>query len=117
MNREAFAAVVATALTGGALLLVSGNRAAEGPVLLSLWGGHGVHMGDLPVVALWLVAMAALLAVKRRRSSGPTASSAPPDAAGAPSGQQSQPGGVAPPDAAHRHLASPGSPSEAEGHQ
>ena len=54
-------AVTAAVLTGFALLLVTGEYANDGPVVLSLTPGHGLHEGDLFVLAGWAVAVLALL--------------------------------------------------------
>ncbi len=63
------AAVAGAVLSGFAFLLVTGRYANDGPVLLRLWAGHGVHLGDLFVATGWAVAMAMLwvLAWPRRR--------------------------------------------------
>ena len=55
-------------LTGFALLLVTGRYVADGPVLLSLSAEHGLHEGDLLVVAGWAAGVAAVvrLVVRRR---------------------------------------------------
>lgn len=42
-----------------AAVLVPGQVPWSGPVLLSLTATHGVHLGDLAVVALWLLVLAA----------------------------------------------------------
>jgi len=66
------AAVTAAVLTGFALLLVTGEYANDGPVLLTITSRHGLHEGDLFVIAGWAVALVALLVallVPRRRVS------------------------------------------------
>jgi hypothetical protein len=65
------AGVVAVALTLFALLLVTGNYTEEGPVVVRFSQAHGVHVGDLVVLAVWAVALAALV---RLTTSGRTAS-------------------------------------------
>jgi hypothetical protein len=52
---------IAGVLTGFAFLLVTGKYLKEGPVLVDLSYNHGLHKGDLLVMAGWAVAMLALL--------------------------------------------------------
>ncbi len=69
MLRWFLAMVVAAVLSGFAGLLVTGEYAKEGPILVGLGDGHGVHLGDVFVCAGWVVAMAAvaiLLYLSRR---------------------------------------------------
>lgn len=54
------ASVAGAVLSGFAILLVTGQYFNDGPVLIRLVGDHGVHEGDLFVVAGWAVAMAAV---------------------------------------------------------
>ncbi|MGY1844799.1 hypothetical protein [Modestobacter sp. SYSU DS0875] len=61
--RWASAALVAAVLTGFALLLVTGRHRKEGPVVLALSTNHGLHAGDLLVLAGWAVSLVALLVV------------------------------------------------------
>ncbi len=63
------AAVAGAVLSGFAFLLVTGRYANDGPVLLQLWAGHGLHLGDLFVATGWAVAMVmlAVLAWPHRR--------------------------------------------------
>ena len=65
MLRLLCSAVVGAVLTGFAFLLVTGEYINDGPVLLSLSGSHGLHAGDMFVVAGWGVAMAALVVLTR----------------------------------------------------
>lgn len=69
MLRWLYALVVEAVLSGLALLLLTG-RYKEGQVVLSLNAQHGLHSGDLFVLAGWLVGTAALLplALSRRGS-------------------------------------------------
>jgi hypothetical protein len=55
------AAVTAAVVSGFALLLVTGRYISDGPVLAKLGGGHGVHLGDVFVLAGWVVAMVMLV--------------------------------------------------------
>ena len=57
------AAVVAVVLSAFALLLVTGEYANDGPVVLTLTSRHGLHEGDLFVIAGWAVAVVSLLVV------------------------------------------------------
>lgn len=66
---------VAGVLTGFAFLLVTGQYLKEGPVLIGLSYNHGLHKGDLFVMAGWAVAMLALLMLlvaspRRERTGG-----------------------------------------------
>ncbi len=65
------AAVVGAVVSGFAFLLVTGRYANDGPVLVMVAEGHGVHLGDVFVVAGWAVSMAMLVLVaathQRRR--------------------------------------------------
>ena len=47
-------------LSGFALLLLTGEYARQGPILLSLSATHGVHRGDVAVVLGWALGMAGL---------------------------------------------------------
>jgi hypothetical protein len=58
-------------VTGGvlsafALLLVTAEYETEGPVVVEVTRTHGLHAGDLLVVAGWAVAILALLALTVR---------------------------------------------------
>jgi hypothetical protein len=55
------AAVSAGVLTVFAVLLVTGHYLDEGPVVLVVTASHGVHEGDLYVLAGWALGMIALL--------------------------------------------------------
>ena len=61
MIRWACALVVGAVLSGFAFLLLTGRYSNDGPVLLTLGRDHGLHAGDLFVIAGWAVAMAALV--------------------------------------------------------
>lgn len=60
VKRWLCALLVGGVLSGFAFLLVTGQYLNDGPVVLSLTRSHGLHAGDLFVVAGWAVAMAAL---------------------------------------------------------
>jgi hypothetical protein len=55
------ALVAGAVVSGFAALLVTGEYANEGPTLLSVSSSHGLHVGDLFVLAGWAVAVLALL--------------------------------------------------------
>ncbi len=61
MLRWFCAAVTAAVVSGFAFLLVTGRYISDGPVLAKLGGGHGVHLGDVFVLAGWVVAMVMLV--------------------------------------------------------
>lgn len=61
MLRWFCAAVPAAVVSGFAFLLVTGRYISDGPVLAKLGGGHGVHLGDVFVLAGWVVAMVMLV--------------------------------------------------------
>ncbi|KQS68855.1 hypothetical protein [Modestobacter sp. Leaf380] len=65
MVRWLCALVAAFVVSGFAYLLVTGRYANDGPVLLQLTVTHGLHAGDLFIVAGWVVAMAALALLLR----------------------------------------------------
>jgi hypothetical protein len=57
------ALVTAGVLSGFTFLLLTGDYINDGQVVVGLGGGHGVHEGDLFVVAGWAVALTALAVV------------------------------------------------------
>jgi hypothetical protein len=61
-----YAGVVGAVLTGFAFLLLTGRYLTDGPVLVRLGDGHGLHAGDLFVIAGWLAAMTALVLLTSR---------------------------------------------------
>jgi len=66
VRRRVYAGVVGAVLTGFAFLLLTGRYLTDGPVLVRLGDGHGLHAGDLVVIAGWLVAMTALVLLTSR---------------------------------------------------
>ena len=60
------ALMVGGTLTVFTFLLVTGDYITDGPVLIAVTKSHGLHAGDLFVMAGWAVAMAALLLLARR---------------------------------------------------
>lgn len=52
--------VAAAVLSVFAALLLNGQYRAEGPVLVTLWGSHGIHRGDILVAGGWLIGMIAI---------------------------------------------------------
>jgi hypothetical protein len=63
MIRSLCALVVTGIVSGFAFLLVTGEYSNEGPVLVTVARGHGVHAGDVFVIAGWAVAVLAILAL------------------------------------------------------
>ena len=61
MIRWLFAFLIGAVLSGFAFLLVTGEYIKEGPVVTTLSENHGVHAGDVLVIAGWAVSMLALL--------------------------------------------------------
>jgi hypothetical protein len=59
--RWIYVVVIGAVVSGFAFLLVTGRYINDGPVLVSLGHGHGLHEGDIFVIAGWSVSMAALL--------------------------------------------------------
>ncbi len=67
--RWLLAFVTAGTLTVFAVLLVTGSYANEGPILVRVTDGHGVHLGDVFVLTGWAVAMLSqlgLVVIRRR---------------------------------------------------
>jgi hypothetical protein len=60
MLRWLCALMVAGILSGFTFLLLTGRYINDGPVLVRLTASHGLHAGDLFVIAGWVVGMAAL---------------------------------------------------------
>ncbi|MET0765872.1 MAG: hypothetical protein ABWY29_13485 [Blastococcus sp.] len=73
MARWLYVVVIGAVVSGFAFLLLTGQYINDGPVLVSLGHDHGLHEGDLFVVAGWLASMAALvaLAASSRRRGAP----------------------------------------------
>lgn len=72
MLRWLSALVVGAVLSGFAFLLLTGRYINDGPVLVTLSSDHGLHAGDLFVLAGWVVAMVSLgVLVRRERRLGP----------------------------------------------
>ena len=59
-------------LSAYTFLLLTGRYINDGPVVIALSRGHGLHAGDLFVLAGWCVGMGALAWLARRpRRTGP----------------------------------------------
>ncbi len=65
MLRWLCAVVVGVILTGFTFLLLTGRYINDGPVLITLVQSHGLHAGDLFVIAGWAVGMTALVILAR----------------------------------------------------
>jgi len=63
-------------LTGFTFLLITGRYIHDGPVVASVTRNHGLHAGDVFVLAGWAVGMVSLVALAlmqgRRREPGGT---------------------------------------------
>lgn len=68
MLRWLYTGIVATILSGFTFLLLTGHYINDGPVLVRVAPSHGLHAGDVFVMAGWAVAMAALGLLTRRPS-------------------------------------------------
>ena len=64
--RWMYALVVGGIVSGFTVLLVTGRYINDGPVVITLTKTHGLHAGDLFVLAGWVVAMAALVLLARK---------------------------------------------------
>ena len=53
--------MIGAVVTWFSLLLVTGEYSEEGAVLFAVSSEHGVHKGDLMVIACWAVSIVALL--------------------------------------------------------
>lgn len=61
MLRWLFALVVGGILSTFTFLLLTGRYINDGPVVLTVTESHGLHAGDLFVIAGWAVAMSVLV--------------------------------------------------------
>ena len=70
MLRWAAAALTAAVMTGFAVLLLAGRYVREGPVLVTFSETHGLHRGDVGIMAAWALGMIGLLTslLAQRRS-------------------------------------------------
>ncbi len=70
MLRRLVGLVAAAVLSGFAALLLNGQYRADGPVVLTLWEGHGIHRGDILIAAGWLIGIiaVAVLVLERPRN-------------------------------------------------
>lgn len=65
MLRWLCALMVGGTLSAFTFLLVTGDYITDGPVLIAVTRSHGLHAGDLFVMAGWAVAMTALFLLAR----------------------------------------------------
>jgi hypothetical protein len=63
-----YAVVVGAVLTVFAFLLLTGRYINDGPILVALTDEHGLHAGDLFVIAGWVAAMTALVLLATSRA-------------------------------------------------
>ena len=52
--------VAAAVLSVFAALLLNGQYRVDGPVVMTLWGSHGIHRGDILVAGGWVIGMIAV---------------------------------------------------------
>jgi hypothetical protein len=62
--------MVGGVLSGFAFLLLTGQYENEGPVLVRITREHGLHEGDLFVIAGWALAMLALVLLAATQQAG-----------------------------------------------
>lgn len=63
-----YLALLMLVLTGLALAGIAGHHAWTGPELIEVSGGHGLNLGDLPVLAAWAAGLFACQRLWRRRA-------------------------------------------------
>ena len=73
MLRRLCSLVVGGILSTFTFLLLTGRYINDGPVVITLTDSHGLHVGDLFVIAGWAVGMATLLLLTRNGSRVPAA--------------------------------------------
>ena len=66
MPARLLALVVAGVITVLAVLLIAGHGPWAGPTLVALSARHGLNVGDVPVLGLWLVGLGACVLLARR---------------------------------------------------
>ena len=65
MLRRLCSLVVGGILSAFTFLLLTGRYINDGPVVIALTDSHGLHVGDLFVIAGWAVAMTTLVLLAR----------------------------------------------------
>ncbi|MGY1670982.1 hypothetical protein [Geodermatophilus sp. SYSU D00710] len=85
MSRWTCAVVVGVVLSGFTVLLLTGEYVSEGPILVQVVPDHGLHLGDVFVLAAWAVAMALLVVLVRTHRRPPGDAGSPWNAAPDPS--------------------------------
>ena len=65
MLRRLCALLVAGIISGFTFLLLTGDYVNDGPVVVAVTESHGLHAGDLFVIAGWAVALGALALLAR----------------------------------------------------
>jgi len=71
MRRWAGALLATAVLSGFAVLLLTGEYLREGPVVLALTATHGIHRGDVGIVAGWALGVIGVLTCALSRPRGP----------------------------------------------
>ncbi|CCH85951.1 protein of unknown function [Modestobacter italicus] len=61
--------LTAAVMSAFAVLLLTGDYIREGPVLVTLSETHGIHRGDVGIVAFWTLGMIGLLIAALSRPS------------------------------------------------
>jgi hypothetical protein len=61
---------VGVIVTGFTVLLLTGHYREEGPVLVTVADDHGLHSGDVFVIAGWAVSIVALVVLAAPRRTG-----------------------------------------------
>jgi hypothetical protein len=70
MRRWLLGLVAAGVMSVFAALLLNGQYRWDGPVMLTLWGTHGVHRGDVLIAGGWSIGMVAVAVLVLDRSRG-----------------------------------------------
>jgi hypothetical protein len=65
MRTSPAATVVGVALSALALLLIAGHGPWAGPTLIDVSQGHGLNVGDVPVLGAWVAGLVALRELDR----------------------------------------------------
>ncbi|MCR6032167.1 hypothetical protein GGQ22_12040 [Nocardioides sp. zg-579] len=66
MPLRLLAVVLAEVVSILCVILIAGHGPLAGPVLIELSADHGLNLGDIPVLGLWLLGLAACGELWRR---------------------------------------------------